>query len=249
MPGALQRKTQILSFKFILVSLPSNKLRCFNLQPPTPPLPRHYHHHHRHHHHRGPPLPLYLCHYCYFCFCYRYLFNCFYRCCCSHHLYHHHFTNITTKTTAINTVTAIITVTTTTSTTMNKTMTKRKFNFLYFFIPFSELLTKITVLESEGVIIDGNNMWIKSYTVSINNDSTRSWTEYPNGNAAEVISYLCIQFSRGGLSKTTLNFLCFTPRNRASSRLAMNFYYFLVSFCFVSFHSDVLSFSCCVFLC
>lgn len=65
---------------------------------------------------------------------------------------------------------------------------------------YFELLTKITVLESEGVIIDGNNMWIKSYTVSINNDSTRSWTEYPNGNAAELQAN-----NNTGAKNTTLN--------------------------------------------
>ena len=51
---------------------------------------------------------------------------------------------------------------------------------------FSEILTNFKVIESEGVDIDGNDLWVQSYVVSTSNDSARGWMDYKNGVAQEV---------------------------------------------------------------
>ena len=42
------------------------------------------------------------------------------------------------------------------------------------------------MIESEGVDIDGNDLWVQSYVVSTSNDSARGWMDYKNGVAQEV---------------------------------------------------------------
>ena len=42
------------------------------------------------------------------------------------------------------------------------------------------------MIESEGVAIDGNDLWVQSYVVSTSNDSARGWMDYENGVAQEV---------------------------------------------------------------
>ena len=51
---------------------------------------------------------------------------------------------------------------------------------------FSEMLTNFKEIESEGVDIDGNDLWVQSYVVSISNDSARGWMDHENGVAQEV---------------------------------------------------------------
>ena len=48
------------------------------------------------------------------------------------------------------------------------------------------MLTNFKVIESEGVDIDGNDLWVQSYVVSTSNDSARGWMDYENGVAQEV---------------------------------------------------------------
>ena len=49
-------------------------------------------------------------------------------------------------------------------------------SFVDALICFSlEFLTKFKVIESEGVDVDGNNMWVRSYAVSTSNDSVGGW--------------------------------------------------------------------------
>lgn len=40
---------------------------------------------------------------------------------------------------------------------------------------YFEFLTKVKVIESEGVDVDGDNMWVRSYAVSTSNDSVGGW--------------------------------------------------------------------------
>ena len=48
------------------------------------------------------------------------------------------------------------------------------------------MLTNFKVIESEGVDIDGNDLWVQSYVVSTSNDPARGWMDYENGVAQEV---------------------------------------------------------------
>ena len=50
----------------------------------------------------------------------------------------------------------------------------------------TELLTNIEVIETEGVVIDGGEIWVKSYEVSTSNDS-KTWTTYSDGSVTRVI--------------------------------------------------------------
>ena len=64
------------------------------------------------------------------------------------------------------------------------------FTRIYDSVLSLELLTNIAVIESEGVTIDGNSVWVKSFAVSTSNDSTlpTSWKTHPEGNPREVIA-------------------------------------------------------------
>lgn len=55
-----------------------------------------------------------------------------------------------------------------------------------FDLSSSELLTNIEVIETEGVVIDGGEFWVKSYTVSTSNDS-KTWTTYSDRSVTRVI--------------------------------------------------------------
>lgn len=85
---------------------------------------------------------------------------------------------------------------------------------------FFELLTTIVIIESEGITIDGNKMWVKSYQVSTSNDS-QSWTGYPEENAIELQANTDVQATNVSLNNTWAHFIRIYPKRHEGKWICM----------------------------
>ncbi|XP_068691076.1 uncharacterized protein [Montipora foliosa] len=77
---------------------------------------------------------------------------------------------------------------------------------------YFEMLTNFKVIESEGVDIDGNDLWVQSYVVSISNDSARGWMDYENGVAQELLSNTDIHATNVSLNDSWAYFIRIHPK-------------------------------------
>ncbi|XP_078342571.1 neuropilin-1-like [Oculina patagonica] len=78
---------------------------------------------------------------------------------------------------------------------------------------FFEHLTNIVVIESEGVIIDDEKMWVKSYEVQISND-TKSWTTYFEGDISQMQANTGVQAKNVTLKNIWAHFIRIFPKSR-----------------------------------
>ena len=67
------------------------------------------------------------------------------------------------------------------------------------------MLTNIVVIQSEGVTIDDEKMWVKSYEIQISND-TKIWRTYAEGDVTQVILVAVFTSEKKNAKITTTNF-------------------------------------------
>lgn len=78
---------------------------------------------------------------------------------------------------------------------------------------FFQLLTNIEVIETEGVVIDGGEIWVKSYEVSTSNDS-KTWTTYSDGSVTRLQANTDVEAKNVTLKGIWTHFIRIHPQSR-----------------------------------